>query len=79
MACERHAILNGFHKIILHSVENAINYYLKTNYNFIEKSYKKFDILQLYLMEKNLVWIFDVIYILLKLQLIFILKSNYKF
>jgi predicted GNAT family N-acyltransferase len=45
--------LNG-QKIILHARDYAVDFYLKLNYTLIEPSYKLFDILQHFLMEKNL-------------------------
>lgn len=45
--------LNG-QKIILHARDYAVDFYLKLNYTLIEPSYKLFDVLQHFLMEKNL-------------------------
>lgn len=45
--------LNGF-KIILHARDYAVDFYLKQDYNLIEPSYKLFDVLQHFLMEKKL-------------------------
>lgn len=44
----------GIQKIILHARDYAVDFYLKLNYKLVEKSYKLFDVLQHYLMEKNL-------------------------
>ena len=41
-------------KIILHARDYAVDFYLKLNYTLIEPSYKLFDVLQHFLMEKNL-------------------------
>jgi predicted GNAT family N-acyltransferase len=41
-------------KIILHARDYALDFYLKLDYQLIEKSYKLFDVLQHYLMEKTL-------------------------
>jgi predicted GNAT family N-acyltransferase len=42
------------HKIILHARDYAVDFYLKLNYTLIEPSYKLFDVLQHFLMEKKL-------------------------
>ena len=44
---------NGY--MILHARDYAIEFYLKLDYQLVEKSYKLFDILQHYLMEKKLI------------------------
>lgn len=41
-------------KIILHARDYALDFYLKLDYQLIEKSYKLFDVLQHYLMEKKI-------------------------
>ena len=41
-------------KMILHARDYAVDFYVKLNYSLIEPSYKLFDVLQHYLMEKNL-------------------------
>lgn len=43
----------GNTKMILHARDYAIPFYEKLNYNIVEKSYKLFDVLQHYLMEKE--------------------------
>lgn len=42
----------GNHKMILHARDYALDFYHKIGYTTIEKSYKLFDVLQHYLMEK---------------------------
>ena len=44
----------GNTKMILHARDYAVEFYLKLNYKLIEPSYKLFDVLQHYLMEKEL-------------------------
>lgn len=44
----------GIGKIILHARDYAVDFYLNLGYKLIEPSYKLFDVLQHYLMEKNL-------------------------
>jgi predicted GNAT family N-acyltransferase len=41
-------------KMILHARDYAVDFYVKLNYSLIEPSYKLFDVLQHYLMEKKL-------------------------
>jgi predicted GNAT family N-acyltransferase len=41
-------------KIILHARDYAVEFYLKLNYTLVEPSYKLFDVLQHFLMEKKL-------------------------
>jgi len=41
-------------KMILHARDYAVDFYLKQDYLLIEKSYKLFDVLQHFLMEKEL-------------------------
>ncbi|MES2587379.1 MAG: GNAT family N-acetyltransferase [Bacteroidota bacterium] len=45
---------NDIQKIILHARDYAVDFYLKLDYKLIEKSYKLFDVLQHFLMEKQL-------------------------
>lgn len=44
----------GMEKIILHARDYAVDFYLNLGYKMIEPSYKLFDILQHFLMEKKL-------------------------
>jgi predicted GNAT family N-acyltransferase len=44
----------GSIKMILHARDYAVDFYLKLGYEIIEPSYKLFDVLQHYLMEKEL-------------------------
>ena len=44
----------GSRKIILQSRENAVKFYEKNGYKIIEKSYLLFDVIQHWLMEKEL-------------------------
>lgn len=44
----------GIEKIILHARDYAVDFYKNLGYKLIEPSYKLFDILQHFLMEKNL-------------------------
>lgn len=53
-AVETECRKRGIQKIILHARDYAVDFYLKLNYTLIEKSYKLFDVLQHYLMEKYL-------------------------
>lgn len=53
-AVEDECTKRGIQKIILHARDYAVDFYLKLNYSLLEKSYKLFDVLQHYLMEKNL-------------------------
>ncbi len=53
-ATESMAKSNGNSKMILHARDYAVDFYLKLNYKLIEPSYKLFDVLQHYLMEKEL-------------------------
>ena len=43
----------GNTKMILHARDYAVEFYLKIGYTTVEKSYKLFDVLQHYLMEKK--------------------------
>ena len=44
----------GNTKLILHARDYAVTFYLKLNYSLIEPSYKLFNVLQHFLMEKDL-------------------------
>jgi predicted GNAT family N-acyltransferase len=44
----------GMEKIILHARDYAVDFYLNMGYKMIEPSYKLFDVLQHFLMEKKL-------------------------
>lgn len=43
----------GNTKMILHARDYAVDFYLKLDYMLVEKSYKLFDVLQHYLLEKE--------------------------
>ena len=43
----------GNKKMILHARDYAVDFYLRMDYAVLEKSYKLFDVLQHYLMEKT--------------------------
>ena len=51
-AVEAKSIARGDKKMILHARDYALPFYLRLGYTEIEKSYKLFDVLQHYLMEK---------------------------
>ena len=51
-AIEAKSIARGDKKMILHARDYALPFYLKLGYTEIEKSYKLYDVLQHYLMEK---------------------------
>jgi len=51
-AVESKSIARGDKKMILHARDYALQFYLRLGYTEIEKSYKLFDVLQHYLMEK---------------------------
>ncbi len=51
---ESKAIELGNTTMILHARDYAVDFYLKLNYKLIEPSYKLFDVLQHFLMEKEL-------------------------
>jgi predicted GNAT family N-acyltransferase len=53
-ATEKQAKIDGNEKMILHARDYAVDFYLRLNYTVIEKSYKLFDVLQHYLMQKEL-------------------------
>lgn len=54
LATEKAATERGDAKMILHARDYAVDFYLKLDYQIVEKSYLLFDVLQHYLMEKNL-------------------------
>ncbi len=54
LAMEEKSRNSGKEKIILHARDYAVDFYLNIGYLKIEKSYLLFDVLQHYLMEKNL-------------------------
>ena len=51
-AVEESSRKSGNSKMILHARDYALDFYLRLGYKEIEKSYKLFDVLQHYLMEK---------------------------
>lgn len=51
-AVEDKSIERGDHKMILHARDYAVEFYKSQDYTVVEKSYKLFDVLQHYLMEK---------------------------
>lgn len=53
-ATEQHAKHDGKAKMILHARDYAVDFYLKLNYSLINPSYKLFDVLQHFFMEKSL-------------------------
>lgn len=53
-ATEQFAKSEGNTKMILHARDYAVDFYTKLNYKTIEPSYKLFDVLQHFLMEKEL-------------------------
>lgn len=54
LAAEQVAQEQGATKIILHARDYAVDFYLRLNYTLVEPSYKLFDVLQHFLMEKTL-------------------------
>lgn len=52
-AVEESSQQRGDHKMILHARDYAVDFYLKLGYSIVEKSYKLFDVLQHYLMERK--------------------------
>lgn len=54
IATENAARDRGDTKMILHARDYAVDFYLKIDYQLLEKSYLLFDVLQHYLMEKEL-------------------------
>ncbi|MBU2020264.1 MAG: GNAT family N-acetyltransferase [Bacteroidetes bacterium] len=53
-AVEREAYEKLYRKMILHARDYAVDFYLKLDYKIIEPSYKLFDVLQHFKMEKEL-------------------------
>lgn len=53
-ATEQKSKERGNTKMILNARDYAVDFYLKLNYKLIEPSYKLFDVLQHFLMEKEL-------------------------
>ncbi len=53
-AVEQEAIEKEYKKMILHARDYAVDFYLDLGYTLIEPSYKLFDVLQHFLMEKEL-------------------------
>jgi predicted GNAT family N-acyltransferase len=53
-AVEQEAEEKEYSKMILHARDYAVDFYLKLGYELIEPSYKLFDVLQHFLMEKEL-------------------------
>lgn len=53
-AVEQEAAEKGYTKMILHARDYAVDFYTKLGYTLIEPSYKLFDVLQHFLMEKEL-------------------------
>lgn len=53
-ATENYSREHGIRKIILHARDYAVPFYRNLNYILIEPSYKLFDVLQHFLMEKEL-------------------------
>ena len=51
---EKVAAEKGYSKIILQARENALSFYLKNGYTLKEKTFRLWDIIQHYLMEKNI-------------------------
>jgi ribosomal protein S18 acetylase RimI-like enzyme len=54
LAVEEEGRRIGYDKLILHARDYAVDFYKKLNYTLIGESYKLFDVLQHYLMEKTL-------------------------
>lgn len=52
-AVEEEAKVQNCQKIILHARDYAVEFYLRLGYRLVEPSYKLFDVLQHYLMEKE--------------------------
>lgn len=55
IAAEEASRSKGVEKIILHARDYAVDFYLNLGYALIEPSYKLFDVLQHFLMEKRLI------------------------
>ncbi|MDH5485367.1 MAG: GNAT family N-acetyltransferase [Gammaproteobacteria bacterium] len=53
-ALEQHAAANNRNRIILHARENAVGFYIKLNYQTIEKSHLLYNTIQHYKMTKEL-------------------------
>lgn len=53
-AVEQEATEKEYTKMILHARDYAVDFYLKLGYEMVEPSYKLFDVLQHYLMVKEL-------------------------
>ena len=53
-AVEKYSAETGIQKIILHARDYAVPFYLSLDYTLIEPSYKLFDVLQHFLMTKDL-------------------------
>jgi predicted GNAT family N-acyltransferase len=53
-AVEQEATEKEYAKMILHARDYAVDFYKKLGYEVVEPSYKLFDVLQHYLMEKEL-------------------------
>jgi len=53
-ATEERSKSDGKTKMILHARDYAVDFYLKQDYILVEPSYKLFDVLQHFLMEKEL-------------------------
>lgn len=53
LAVESEGRKEGYSKLILHARDYAVEFYKKLDYKLLGESYKLFDILQHYLMEKN--------------------------
>ncbi len=52
-AVEQYSSSNGNVKMILHARDYAVDFYLRLDYQLIEKSHKLYGVLQHFLMEKN--------------------------
>lgn len=53
-AVEQEAAEKGYTKMILHARDYAVDFYKKLDYTLLEPSYRLFDVLQHFLMEKEL-------------------------
>ena len=53
-ALEHEAFEKEYRKMILHARDYAVDFYLELGYTLVEPSYKLFDVLQHFLMEKEL-------------------------
>lgn len=54
LATEAASKENGVEKVILHARDYSVDFYMSLGYTLIEPSYKLFDVLQHFLMEKQL-------------------------